>query len=85
MTLAINPEGASGEGNVVNVDSFAFAIDDLVSFVASFANAFLKIELLASSLNFATYSVFIKVVSVRAFDTRVAAPDSASEIIIELC
>ena len=82
--MAIDPDSASGEGSFVDINSFASAIYYIVAFVAFFADAFLEVKLLTGSLNFAANSIFIKVVSVGAFNAGVDAPDFAAEVIIEL-
>jgi hypothetical protein len=56
----------------------------LVTFIASFADSFLEVELLTSTLNFTANSIFIEIVSLGAFDTGVSTPDSAAEIVIKL-
>lgn len=40
--------------------------------------------MLASALDLAANSVLIEIISIRALDTGVSAPDSAPEIVIEL-
>lgn len=81
---SVNPDGASDVGGGVDIGLFAFAVDDLVSFVALLTDAFLKIELLAFTLNLAADSVLIEIVVLRALDAGVLVPDSAAEVVIEL-
>ena len=84
MADSIGPHGTSDIGGGTDVDFFAFAVDYLISFITFFANSFLLVKLKAFTLNFTAHSVFIEIISWRAFDTRVVVPDSASEVIIEL-
>ena len=84
LTFSIEPDGTSRVGSSNGTLFFALSVDYIVSFVAFFADSFLLIELLASSLNFTTNSVFIEVVSIGAFDAGVFEPDFAAKVIIEL-
>ena len=56
----------------------------MVPFVALLTDAFLKVELLAFTLNLAADSVLIEIVVLRALDAGVLVPDSAAEVVIEL-
>ncbi len=61
----------------------AFAIDHGIAFVTLFADSLLGIELLAGSLDLAANALAVEVVSVRALEAGVVAPDLAAEVVIE--
>ena len=83
-TGTIDPDGASDVGGSVDIGLFAFAVDDLVPFVALLTDAFLKVELLTFSLDFAADSVLIEIVVLGALDAGVFIPDSAAKVVIKL-
>ena len=83
-TGTINPDGASDVGGSVDIGLFALAVDDLVSLVALFTDAFLEVELLTFSLDFAADSVLIEIVVLGALDAGVFIPDSATKVVIKL-
>jgi hypothetical protein len=64
---------------------YAFAVRDNVAFVALLADSLLRIELLASTLNFAANSIFIEEEPIGALKTRVLTPDFTAEIVVQLC
>ena len=83
-TDTIGPDGASDVGGSVDIGLFALAIDDLISLVALFTDAFLEVELLAFSLDFAADSVLIEIVVLGALDAGVIIPDPAAKVVIKL-
>lgn len=83
-TDAVDPDGASDVGGSLGIGLFAFAIDDLVAFIALFTNAFFKVELLALSLDLAAGAVLIEIVVLRTLDAGVTLPDSAAKVVIKL-
>ena len=60
----------------------AFAIDDLVTFIALFADSLFGIKLLAGLLDLTADAIFVKVEPIRALETRILAPDFATEVIV---
>jgi len=67
-TDTIGPDSTSDVAGSINICLFALTIDNLVSLVALFTDTFLKVELLALSLDIAADSVFIEIVVLRALD-----------------
>ncbi len=63
----------------------AFAIDDLVAFIALLADSLFGIELLAGLLDLAADAVFVEVEPIGALEARIFAPDFATEVVVELC
>jgi hypothetical protein len=79
----IGPSSAANVWWSSGIDFRALAVNNRVSFKAFFANSFLKVKLLAGSLNLTAHSVFIEVISCRAFDAWVTAPDSTTEVVVK--
>jgi hypothetical protein len=78
------PDGASDVVSGVFVLLLAFAIDDLVAFVALFADSLFGIELFAGFLNLAADAVFAEVEPIRALKARIFTPDFTAEVVVEL-
>lgn len=78
------PDCAADVISCVFVLLLAFAIDDLVAFVALLADSLLGIELLAGLLDLAADAVFVEVEPIRALKAGIFTPDFAAEVIVEL-
>jgi hypothetical protein len=79
------PDCASYVISGVFVLLLAFAIDDLVAFIALLADSLFSIELLAGLLDLTADAVFVEIEPIGALETRILTPNFAAEVIVELC
>lgn len=81
---SVFPHCASDVGLGSGVDLCAFSVYHCVALVAFLTDSLLGVELLAGALDFAADTFAIEVVSIRALEAGVSAPNLAAEVVIEL-
>lgn len=84
LANSIWPDSTTNIASLVIINSLASSINYWISFITLFTDSFLEVELLASTLYFTANSIFVEIISIRALNAGITAPDSTSEIIIEL-